>query len=119
MFNYNTSNEEDNEDVELEDTNDDYALIPDIPDPYDKVYSNVPSNTHMLKLVENCEHCNAKKFEFEPPGFCCRNGKIHLTTPDTPPELMRLWSSSDSDAKHFRANIRFFNGHFSILPPGS
>jgi hypothetical protein len=27
---------------------------------------------------------------------------------------MRLWTSSDSDAIHFRNNIRFFNGHFSF-----
>ena len=27
---------------------------------------------------------------------------------------MRLWSSSDADARHFRSNIRFFNGHFSF-----
>ena len=33
---------------------------------------------------------------------------------DTPPKLMRLWSCSDADARHFRANIRFFNCHFSF-----
>jgi hypothetical protein len=65
MFKYNTSNEQNNEDFELEDAHDDFALIPDIPDPCDKVYSNVPSNTHMLKPVENCEHYSAKKFEYE------------------------------------------------------
>ena len=27
---------------------------------------------------------------------------------------MRLWSSADVDARHFRDNIRFFNGHFSF-----
>jgi hypothetical protein len=112
--NCHTSYEENGEDVELVDTHDESDLIADIPDPYDKVYSNVPSSTHMLKTVENCNHCNARKLEFEPPGFCCRKGKIHLTAPDTPPELMRLWSSSDSDARHFCQNIRFFNGHFSF-----
>lgn len=83
-------------------------------DPYGKVYENVPIETHMLKPVENCEHCNVKKYESETPGFCCRSGKIHLDTTETPPELMRLWSSSDADARHFCANIRFFNGHFSF-----
>ncbi|KAG2562017.1 hypothetical protein PVAP13_8KG346004 [Panicum virgatum] len=47
-------------------------------------------------------------------GFCCRSGQIHLSTPDTPPELMRLWTASDADARHFCSNIRFFNGHFSF-----
>jgi hypothetical protein len=87
---------------------------PDVPDPYDRVYANVPSESHMLPLVPNCEHCNAKKSEGELPIFCCRGGKIHLSTPKTPPELMRLWSSSDADARHCRANIRYFNGHFSF-----
>jgi hypothetical protein len=49
-----------------------------------------------------------------PLGFCCRARKIHLSTPETPPELMRLWSSSNADARHFRANIRYFNNHFSF-----
>jgi hypothetical protein len=87
---------------------------PDVPDPYDRVYVNVPSESHMLSSVPNCEHCNAKKFKGEPPGFCCRGGKIHLSTPKTPPELMKLWSSSDADVRHFRANIRYFNDHFSF-----
>ena len=92
----------------------DGADVPDVIDPFGKVFENIPSETHMLEPVDNCEHCNAKKFQFEPPGFCCRSGKIHLSSPDTPLELMRLWSSSDADARHFRANIRFFNGHFSF-----
>ena len=87
---------------------------PDVPDPYDKVYANVSSESHMLPSVPNYEHCNAKKFEGEPPGFYCWGGKIHLSTHETPPELMRLWSSSYADARHFRANIRYFNGHFSF-----
>ena len=87
---------------------------PDVPDPYDGVFANVPSESHKLSEVPNCPHCDAKKFEGEPPGFCCRGGKIQLTTPEPPPELMRLWSSSDADARHFRANIRYFNGHFSF-----
>ncbi|XP_012698637.1 uncharacterized protein LOC101778811 [Setaria italica] len=101
------------EDVDLETANED-PNEPDVPDPYDAVYANVPNMKHMLKPEASCEHCNAKKFESEPPGFCCRSGKIHLSTPETPPELVRLWSSSDADARHFRANIRYFNGHFSF-----
>lgn len=85
-----------------------------IPDVHDHVYSNVPESMHMLKPVQNCSFCGAKRFEHEPKGFCCRSGQISLTTPETPPELMRLWSSADADAKHFRDSIRFFNGHFSF-----
>jgi hypothetical protein len=110
-----TSDEEVDDDDELGDPQEeDSTSIPAVPDPYDGVYSNVPKEEYKLKPVHNCQHCNAKKFEFEPPGFCCRSGKIELSTPDTPPDLMRLWSSADADARHFRDNIRFFNGHFSF-----
>lgn len=81
---------------------------------YEKVYSNMPTDTHMLKPVANCEHCDAKRFEHEPPAFCCRSGKVDLNEPNIPDELMRLWSSNDADARHFRNSIRFFNGHFSF-----
>ena len=40
-----------------------------IPDPFDYVYSNMPNETHMLKSIENCEFCNAKKFEYEHNGL--------------------------------------------------
>ena len=84
------------------------------PDPYDFVYSNIPKDTHMLKTVPNCIFCNAKKFKGESKGLCCKQGQIRLANHDTPPELKRLWTSNDSDARHFRSNIRFFNGHFSF-----
>ncbi|WVZ79781.1 hypothetical protein U9M48_027319 [Paspalum notatum var. saurae] len=106
--------EEIDEDNVIDGTQDDLEPIPEIPDQYDKVYSNIPQETHMLKPVDNCVHCNAKKFQYEPPGFCCRNGKIKLSSQTTPDELVRLWSSADADARHFRDNIRFFNGHFSF-----
>jgi hypothetical protein len=109
--------EDDEEGADVEhnlDTDEQENSEPDVPDPYDKVYTNVLSESHMLPSVQNCEHCNAKKFEGELPRFYCRGGKIHLSTPETQPELMRLWSSSDADARHFRANIRYFNGHFSF-----
>jgi hypothetical protein len=106
--------EEDEEGVQINDSDEDNSSIPDTLDPYEKVYSNMPTNTHILKPVKDCKHCGAKKFESEPPGFFCRSGKIHLNAPDTLDELVRLWSSADADARHFRNNIRFFNGHFSF-----
>jgi hypothetical protein len=65
----------------------------DAPDPFCGVYANVSKEGHALKPVDNCEFCNAKKFEYEPPGFCCRSGAIHLSTLETPPdELVQLWT---------------------------
>ena len=74
----------------------------------------MPTDTHMLKPVANCEHCDAKRFEHEPRGFCCSDGKVERNELNVPNELMRLWSSNDADARHFLNNIRFFNGHFSF-----
>ena len=87
-------------------------------DPFDFVYSNLPDNTHILEQVPDCDHCHAKKFEHEHPGFCCRNGQIKLVEPVPIPELVRLWSSADADGRHFRESIRFFNGHFSFTTLG-
>jgi hypothetical protein len=72
------------EDIEIDGTQDE-STATDLPDPYDKVYSNVPEETHMLKSVPNCGYCTAKKFEYEPPGFCCRGGKVELAPLETPP----------------------------------
>jgi hypothetical protein len=63
---------------------DEDTLEPDAPDPLCGVYANVPKEGHALKPIDNCEFCNAKKFEYEPPGFCCRIGAIHLSTPRRP-----------------------------------
>ncbi|PWZ58852.1 ATP-dependent DNA helicase PIF4 [Zea mays] len=110
---YLFADEDTNEDFEIDGTQD-QSIVTDVPDPYDKVYSNIPEETHMLKHVPDCGYCTAKKFEYEPPGFCCRGGKVELAPLETPPQLRRLWDSADSDARHFRDNIRFFNGHFSF-----
>ncbi|PWZ27919.1 Cleavage stimulating factor 64 [Zea mays] len=105
--------EDTDEDIEIDGTQDE-STATYVSDLYDKVYSNIPEETHMLKLVPNCSYCTTKKFEYEPPGFCCRGGKVELALVETPPQLKRLWDSADSDARHFRDNIRFFNGHFSF-----
>ncbi|PWZ18654.1 ATP-dependent DNA helicase PIF1 [Zea mays] len=110
---YEDTDEDTDEDIEIDGSQDE-STATDVPDPYDKVYSNIPEETHMLKTVPNCSYCTAKKFEYESPGFCCRGGKVELAPLETPTQLKRLWDSADSDARHFRDNIRFFNGHFSF-----
>lgn len=98
--------------VEIE-TIEDEALNPD---PYDFVYSNIPTSTNVLQKEEDCRFCHATKFKYETEGLCCRKGQIRLANPKTPPELMRLWTSNDSDARHFRQNIRFSMGTSHLLP---
>ncbi|PWZ37109.1 hypothetical protein Zm00014a_013946 [Zea mays] len=85
----NNNDEETDEDIEIDGTQDE-STGTDVPDPYDKVYSNLPEETHMLKPVPDCGYCTAKKFEYEPPGFCCRGGKVELAPLDTPPQLRSM-----------------------------
>lgn len=59
------------------------------------------------------------RFEGEPPGFCCRMGKVKVHIHDVPAELKRLFTSQvDNDAKYFRKHIRYFNSHFSFTSLG-
>jgi len=87
-------------------------------DRYEYIYRILPT-PHVLKNVEDCRYCGAKRFQYEPPGFCCRKGKVHVHIPDVPAELKRLFvSQEDDDAKYFRSNIRYFNSHFSFTSLG-
>ncbi|PWZ15112.1 hypothetical protein Zm00014a_013038 [Zea mays] len=95
--------DETDEDIEIDGTQDE-STATGLPDPYDKVYSNVPEETHMLKSVPNCGYCTAKKFEYEPPGFCCHSGKVELAPLETPPELQSMTTNvRDSGIYTFRA----------------
>ena len=67
LFKYSTLDDDTEEEVTLNNADDDSGSIPDVSDPYDAVYANMPEDIHMLEPVENCPKCNAKKFEFEPP----------------------------------------------------
>ena len=69
------SDEDTDEDIEIDGSQDESSAI-DVPDPYDKVYSNIPEETHMLKTVPNCGYCTAKKFEYEPHGFFVVVGRL-------------------------------------------
>ncbi|PWZ04880.1 hypothetical protein Zm00014a_021151 [Zea mays] len=72
------------EDINIHGTQDE-STATDVPDQYDNVYNNIPEETHMLKPVPDYGYCTAKKFEYEPPGFCCRAGKVELAPLETPP----------------------------------
>ncbi|XP_037481907.1 uncharacterized protein LOC119360319 [Triticum dicoccoides] len=83
-------------------------------DPFDRIYRSVPSGHHVLEPVLNCTHCNAKRFQYENPTFCCMGGKVKIVTPTVPAEMRRLYTSQDPDAKYFQDNIRYFNSHFDL-----
>nr|AWA44887.1 UPI0001A87829 related cluster [Saccharum spontaneum] len=103
--------EESDHDVQIDTLEEDMASNPEVPDPYEKVYSNMPRKAHKLKPVPDCSHCGAKRFAKEPPGFCCHSGKFELNVPVILDQLMRLWTTSDVDARHFHNNISFLYCH--------
>ena len=55
------------------------------------------------------------RFQYEPPGFCCRKGKVQTHISEVPAELKRLFTSQvDQDAKYFRKHMRYLNSHFAF-----
>ncbi|XP_057791098.1 uncharacterized protein LOC131008222 [Salvia miltiorrhiza] len=67
-----------------------------------------------LKKVSDCTYCGATKFEYEPPTFCCDNGKVILPFSEIPEELYELFTSESQEAMDFRRNIRSYNSIFSF-----
>ncbi|KAM3228775.1 hypothetical protein ACQJBY_060013 [Aegilops geniculata] len=82
-------------------------------DPFDCMYRNIPSGHHVLEPVPNCTNCNAKRFQYETPTFCCMGGKVKIVTPYVPDEMRRLYTSQDPDAKYFQDNIRV---NWNLMP---
>ncbi|XP_019236950.1 PREDICTED: uncharacterized protein LOC109217179 [Nicotiana attenuata] len=71
-----------------------------------------------LKRVPNCQFCHAKKFEYEPPGFCCNNGSIRLTSHKMPTELSELYFGNTEESENFRTYIRTYNNMFAFTSLG-
>jgi hypothetical protein len=55
------SDEEDDNDVQDNDLKEDTASVPEVLDRYNEVYSNMPTDTHMLKPVANLLTLQCKK----------------------------------------------------------
>ncbi|WMV15707.1 hypothetical protein MTR67_009092 [Solanum verrucosum] len=71
-----------------------------------------------LKEVSNCRFFKAKKFEYEPPAFCCSNGSVQLTSHEIPIELKNLYLKNTELSKHFRIYIRTYNNIFAFTSLG-
>ncbi|KAL0391015.1 UNVERIFIED_CONTAM: hypothetical protein Scaly_0458600 [Sesamum calycinum] len=65
-----------------------------------------------------CMHCGAKRFHREPPGFCCSNGQVSLSTLNVPNELRDLFFGSSQMCLHFKANSRTYNNAFAFTSFG-
>lgn len=65
-----------------------------------------------------CSKCNAKKFAYESLHFCCGNGDVRIAANEYPPELIRLFTSQEEIAMHFRKYVRLFNNLFAFSTIG-
>ena len=67
-----------------------------------------------------CNYCRAKKWDNEPAGVCCSNGKVQLATFQEPPQpLKNLLTGSTSDSKHFLQHIQKYNSAFQMTSFGA
>ncbi|XP_071903987.1 uncharacterized protein [Coffea arabica] len=64
--------------------------------------SMVATEPDILPNISDCQYCKAKKFQFEPPGFCCSSGEIQLLPTEMPRELMMLYLEDSEEAIEFR-----------------
>jgi hypothetical protein len=81
-------------------------------------------------MDQTCSHCGAKFWlnekdqssNLSSPRFavCCAGGKVRLPPVlDPPPYLLDLYTSSSSEARSFRKNIRAYNGLFACSSFGT
>lgn len=82
-----------------------------------KVNDSVPAYA-CLKDVSNCKFCNAIRFQYEPPGFCCASGSIKLVSYQLPDDLFDLYMGNTEECKHFRTYVRIYNNMFAVTSLG-
>ncbi|XP_058183968.1 uncharacterized protein LOC131301611 [Rhododendron vialii] len=73
---------------------------------------------HELRSMANCQFCRAKRFQNEPPTFCCHNEEVILTSPSVPSYLRNLFTSQTVEALEFRKHIRAYNSIFGFISFG-
>ena len=87
-------------------------------DQYSFIYDGVPAHHRVLSEQDACEHCGAKRFEFEFRSFCCMSGKTKLAYSPVPEELYHLFTAQSELGKMFTHNIRAYNTNFSFTSMG-
>ncbi|XP_057250107.1 uncharacterized protein LOC104905070 [Beta vulgaris subsp. vulgaris] len=82
------------------------------------VGQQMPTAALVLPPAERCVKCSAVRFFYEPPGFCCSDGDVEIASNSFPSELIRLFTSQDDDAVHFRTYSRLYNNLFAFSSLG-
>jgi len=75
--------------------------------------------TDVGTLSIQCTNCGALKFHKEIESLCCSKGNVQLDEfPQVQPFLQHLYDGTDSNGKHFLANIRKYNCAFQMTSFG-
>nr|GMD72571.1 Phosphoenolpyruvate/phosphate translocator 1, chloroplastic [Ipomoea batatas] len=53
--------------------------------------SSIPYQSFVLKDCPPCTYCNARRFQYEPLGFCCSSGQVVLVSNEMPSLLKQLF----------------------------
>nr|GMD60325.1 Cleavage stimulating factor 64 [Ipomoea batatas] len=80
--------------------------------------SSIPYQSFVLKDCPPCTYCNARRFQYEPPGFCCSSGQVVLVSNQMPSLLKQLFSEKDEVSRQFQACVRTYNNTFAFTSLG-
>ncbi|XP_021751130.1 uncharacterized protein LOC110716798 [Chenopodium quinoa] len=93
-----------------------HPVTKEVPDAM--IGQKLPVEAYKLPQPTQCCKCGALKFSFETLHFCYCDGEVKIATNEHPPELVRLFTSMDEDAKHFRIYIWLYNNMFTFTSLG-
>ncbi|XP_060202830.1 uncharacterized protein LOC132631247 [Lycium barbarum] len=78
----------------------------------------LPCSPSILKKVPNCKFCKARRFQYEPPNFCCSKGSVKLVSHQLPSKLKSLYLGVTDESNHFRTYVRTYNNMFAFTSLG-
>ncbi|KAL3527846.1 hypothetical protein ACH5RR_012502 [Cinchona calisaya] len=82
------------------------------------VLQQIATEPSLVSEVPDCTYCGAKKFEYEPPGFYCAFGEIHLLLTKMSRDLMLLYLGDSEEAAELRKCVTSYNNMFVFTSIG-
>ncbi|XP_043228033.1 uncharacterized protein LOC122384558 [Amphibalanus amphitrite] len=86
---------------------------------YDPDQYQPPAGMQLGRMDTVCGHCGALRWQNEPKGACCHQGKVKLDFhPPPPDELVELMTPGTPYYDEFRGKIRAYNTAFQMASMG-
>ncbi|CAH9105004.1 unnamed protein product [Cuscuta europaea] len=82
------------------------------------IHLRLPEQSFILKDCMPCQYCEAIRFQYEPPDFCCSTGQVVLVSNEMPALLKRYFCEKDEAARHFQTCVRTYNNTFAFTSLG-